>query len=144
MKGKNDLPVPLQVLPVDWPAPSSLPRVDPRCRPCSYPGPPLTPPLPHPPAHTHTPRCSQVRTVQLPGRSLRKSEKSACRISKISAPVADAIAALIGGDTQFALWGHGFGALCAFETARHLEVRCGSLCVALSMQQCIQYFQVYL
>ena len=77
--------------------------------------------------------------MQLPGRSLRKSEKGACRISKISAPVADAIAALIGGDTQFALWGHGFGALCAFETARHLEVRawlcgCGSVWPMACMQ----------
>lgn len=64
----------------------------------------------------------RVRTVQLPGRGLRKGEANLCRISKISGNVAEAIASLTAPDVRLALWGHGFGALCAFETARILEV----------------------
>ena len=98
---------------------------------CSAPWSPPSPPSPPANLQVRTdlplplPLPIQVRTIQLPGRGLRKSESGLCRIAKISGPVADAIASLTGPDLPLVLWGHGVGALCAFETARHLEVRRG-------------------
>ncbi len=54
---------------------------------------------------------------------MRKGEPPVVRVARVSCPVADAIAGLTGPDVHVALFGHGLGALQAFEAARHLEVR---------------------
>lgn len=63
----------------------------------------------------------RVRTVQLPGRGTRGDEPSMLRVARIATAAANAAAALTPADVPIVLFGHGLGALCAFEVARRLE-----------------------
>ncbi|PNH07260.1 hypothetical protein TSOC_006305 [Tetrabaena socialis] len=66
----------------------------------------------------------RVRCVQAPGHGVRRGEEPLCRLlPRLVPPVASAIAASSGAasETPLVLFGHGLGALWAFEVARRLE-----------------------
>lgn len=66
-----------------------------------------------------------VRPVQLPGRETRRSEPPVRRVEPLAEALAEAIAAdQAESPAAYALFGHSFGALVAFETARVLQARC--------------------
>ncbi len=59
--------------------------------------------------------------AQAPGHGHRRSEPCLLRLAKLVAPAATAIAAGLPPDAPLALFGHGLGALWAYEVARRLE-----------------------
>ncbi|KAG2499364.1 hypothetical protein HYH03_002939 [Edaphochlamys debaryana] len=63
----------------------------------------------------------RLRCLQAPGHGSRRGEAPALRLAKLVAPAASAIASGCPPDAPLALFGHGLGALWAFETARRLE-----------------------
>lgn len=65
-----------------------------------------------------------VRPVQLPGHETRRGEPALTRIEPLAEALADAIEAQDAyAETDYAILGHSFGALVAFETARVLQAR---------------------
>jgi surfactin synthase thioesterase subunit len=65
-----------------------------------------------------------VWPVQLPGRETRRSEAPVVRIEPLAEALADAIEADgAAAASDFALYGHSYGALVAFETVRILQAR---------------------
>lgn len=74
--------------------------------------------------------------MQFPGRGTRGDEPSKLRVARIATAAAKATATLTPADVPIVLFGHGLGALCAFEVARRLEGLHGrrlSGCAAPSM-----------
>lgn len=66
-----------------------------------------------------------VRPVQLPGHETRRAEPPVGRVEPVAEALAEAIAAdQAESPADYALFGHSFGALVAFETARVLQTRC--------------------
>ena len=66
-----------------------------------------------------------VLPVQLPGHETRRPEAPVARIEPLAEALADAIEAdQAAAPAGYALFGHSFGALVAFETARVLQARC--------------------
>jgi len=66
-----------------------------------------------------------VRPVQLPGHETRRSQPPVARVEPLAEALAEAIAADQAEATAgYALFGHSFGALVAFETARVLQAGC--------------------
>jgi medium-chain acyl-[acyl-carrier-protein] hydrolase len=64
-----------------------------------------------------------VRAVQLPGRGGRLRERPHTRVRELAVAACDGLLAHL--DEPFALFGHSFGALVAFEVARELRRRRG-------------------
>lgn len=72
----------------------------------------------------HLPRSVWLRAVQLPGRQNRIAEPPLSTVPAVVAAVADAVTRDGGEeDLPYALFGHSFGALLAFELARELRRR---------------------
>jgi surfactin synthase thioesterase subunit len=67
----------------------------------------------------------EVRAVCLPGRGRRAGEAAAATLEELAARLAPVLAPLL--DRPYALFGHSFGALAAFETAAELARRGGPL-----------------
>jgi medium-chain acyl-[acyl-carrier-protein] hydrolase len=65
----------------------------------------------------------QVCAVELPGRGARVRERPFASLRELSVAASDAVQPLLSG--PFALFGHSFGALLAFEIARELRRRGG-------------------
>lgn len=65
-----------------------------------------------------------VRAVQLPGRGGRLGDRPFARVRELAVAACDGLAAHLD-DEPFALFGHSFGALVAFELARELRRRGG-------------------
>jgi surfactin synthase thioesterase subunit len=66
----------------------------------------------------------EIWPVQLPGHETRRRDVPVARIEPLAEDLADAIEAEQAGScTDYALFGHSFGALVAFETARLLQAR---------------------
>lgn len=63
----------------------------------------------------------EVHAIQLPGRGTRFQEPASPRLRELARNVADGIGPLLQG--SYALFGHSFGGLLAFEVARELERR---------------------
>jgi surfactin synthase thioesterase subunit len=63
--------------------------------------------------------CLQPFAIQTPGRETRRSEPVLTSFSALVAGVVAAILPLI--DRPYIFWGHGFGAIVAFEVARSLQ-----------------------
>jgi surfactin synthase thioesterase subunit len=68
---------------------------------------------------TRFPQTVEVCLLQLPGREERASETPFTNLVRLAVAVAGEVAPLL--DTPFALFGHGMGALLAFEVARALR-----------------------
>jgi medium-chain acyl-[acyl-carrier-protein] hydrolase len=68
----------------------------------------------------HLPESTEVVGVELPGRGTRMAEKPATRLAPLAEELADRLAAR---DGPFALFGHSYGGLLAFEVARALRRR---------------------
>ncbi len=67
---------------------------------------------------------SDVRAVQLPGRGSRFRERPHTRVRDVAAAACEGLEPHLA-DAPFALFGHSFGALVAFELARELRRRGG-------------------
>ncbi|KPC61304.1 hypothetical protein ADL29_24805 [Streptomyces chattanoogensis] len=75
------------------------------------------------PWQNHTTRAFQVTPIQLPGREERFIEDPYTTIDEAAAGCAEKVLAA-AEDRPFALFGHSFGAILAYETARLMTARC--------------------
>jgi surfactin synthase thioesterase subunit len=67
----------------------------------------------------------QVRTVQLPGRGSRVKEPPNGNMLVLAEQVGIAMLPLVSGGEPFAFFGHGMGAVLAYEVARYIQRRVG-------------------
>ncbi|MGH3865078.1 MAG: thioesterase II family protein [Pseudonocardiaceae bacterium] len=78
---------------------------------------------------TRTPSDVLVRPVELPGHGARMREPLVGEFDRLVSALAEEISAQIGG--RYALFGHSFGALLAFELARTLRHHVGEPVILL-------------
>lgn len=76
-----------------------------------------------------------VLPVQPPGRETRLREPSHQRMAPLVAELASVLPS-VAGDRRYAVYGHSLGALVAFETAREIRRRGGTLPVHLFLSGC--------